>query len=366
MLNNSEFKVDLNNIHRNRKPGISGMLRVKNDAEFLEESVESCIDALDELIIVYNDCEDESPEIINRLASRYPDKIRVYNYLPKVFGGRITKEEYDFIKKQPENSPHLLSNYCNYALSKTTRTHAMKIDADQIYYTDLLKTLCNNVRSASLIKISPKDLLTFYKIARKMQHYTWRLGDNTAEEFKRYRTTLEILCGKGILSVALSGLNIFMNKEGIYSPQGKITGKLNILPQFNGTSDYLLFKVNKNTCFFPYEDPSYGTFTSSKYNFIEGFRGAARGFSWGLIWWHLNSMRRNIYIEQIENFNTHPDTFIDLNCFMDLSTQEIETRFNPELVSKDMGTQYLFYWENCRNEIPQIDFKEKILANILT
>ncbi|MFR8356017.1 MAG: hypothetical protein ACLVEJ_10415 [Parabacteroides sp.] len=37
---------------------------VKNDAEFLSDCIESCIDALDELIICYQDCTDNAPEII--------------------------------------------------------------------------------------------------------------------------------------------------------------------------------------------------------------------------------------------------------------------------------------------------------------
>ena len=49
------------------KRGVSGIMRVKNDAEFIKASVESCIDALDELIIVYNDCSDNSPQVIEEM-----------------------------------------------------------------------------------------------------------------------------------------------------------------------------------------------------------------------------------------------------------------------------------------------------------
>lgn len=43
--------------------GVSGIMRVKNYAAFIEASIDSCINALDELIIVYNDCSDNSPEL---------------------------------------------------------------------------------------------------------------------------------------------------------------------------------------------------------------------------------------------------------------------------------------------------------------
>ena len=43
--------------------GLSGLMRVKDDALTLEASIDSCIDGLDELIITYNDCTDNSAEI---------------------------------------------------------------------------------------------------------------------------------------------------------------------------------------------------------------------------------------------------------------------------------------------------------------
>lgn len=48
--------------------GVSGIMRVKNDAEFIEECIDSCIDALDELIIVHNGCTDNSPLLIEKNA----------------------------------------------------------------------------------------------------------------------------------------------------------------------------------------------------------------------------------------------------------------------------------------------------------
>ena len=36
----------------NKSNGITGLMRVKNDKDFIERCVESCIGALDELVIV--------------------------------------------------------------------------------------------------------------------------------------------------------------------------------------------------------------------------------------------------------------------------------------------------------------------------
>lgn len=55
-------------------------MRVRNEGNFIHDCVESCIDALDELIVVYNDCTDNSAEEIKKVAAKYPDKIRYYAY----------------------------------------------------------------------------------------------------------------------------------------------------------------------------------------------------------------------------------------------------------------------------------------------
>lgn len=56
--------------------GVSGLLRVKNDAEFLELCIDSCIDALDELIISYQKCDDDAPEIIEKRDYNIPIRLR--------------------------------------------------------------------------------------------------------------------------------------------------------------------------------------------------------------------------------------------------------------------------------------------------
>ena len=75
---NSEFFVDRSFLVRERPVGVTGLLRVKNDAEFLSLCIDSCIDALDELVIVYQACDDDSPKIIEQKRQQYPDKIRSF------------------------------------------------------------------------------------------------------------------------------------------------------------------------------------------------------------------------------------------------------------------------------------------------
>jgi len=67
-----------------RAPGISGFMRLKNEAAYLDRAIASHLPGLDELIIVFNDCQDETPDICAAWASRQPDKVKVVEYEPKV------------------------------------------------------------------------------------------------------------------------------------------------------------------------------------------------------------------------------------------------------------------------------------------
>lgn len=354
----SQFRVDLGRIHLNRKPGISGMMRVKDDAEFIEDCVSSCIDALDELVIVYNDCSDNSPQIIRSVAEKFPDKIRVYNYEPKILCGALTKSQYERAKSLPDDSVELLSNYYNYALSRTTRTHVMKIDADQIYFTSLLKGLCDRIRSASLFKLTPADWVAFARLARSLRYLDWRPGESSRTEFYRYRKVLEYLCAKGLFAPALSGINIFRDPDGTeFVTQGLKTNGLNILGQFNGTADHLIFKVRKGTRFVPFDCSDYSRHTSAQYTYIEKLVGAPRALPWGFMWWHLNTMRARIYGRQLHNLKNHTASFVQRADFMMLTPEEIISRANPDFIPELAAVNYAFYWTFCKNEIPSAPVK---------
>lgn len=172
-----------------RKNGVSGMMRVKNDAEFIEQCVESCLPALDELVIVYNDCTDNSPQIIESLAKKYPEKIKAYNYTPEIFAWNLTEEKAKAILSGEIASENTLYGYYNYALSKTNYKYVMKIDADQIYFTQKLCNVCDLYRAKGnvilgyiylpiilLIKISLYITMYFKKKSRFFSNkYIWNI-----------------------------------------------------------------------------------------------------------------------------------------------------------------------------------------------
>ncbi|KLI48123.1 hypothetical protein SZ41_07615 [Brachyspira hyodysenteriae] len=131
IIKEKDFKV----LDEERPLGISGHLRVKDEAMSLAECIDSCIDALDELIITYNKSTDNTEEILKEYAQKYPDKIRLYYYKPNI----ILYDNNKYLEKFP--ILHNLCNYYNYGYIKIKYKYYMKIDADQIYFTDKLLSI---------------------------------------------------------------------------------------------------------------------------------------------------------------------------------------------------------------------------------
>ena len=46
------------------RPGLTGFMRAKNEGRFIGVCIDSVIDALDELIVVYNDCTDDTEAVL--------------------------------------------------------------------------------------------------------------------------------------------------------------------------------------------------------------------------------------------------------------------------------------------------------------
>ena len=67
-----------------REDGISLIVRVRNGEDFLRIAIESAIDQVDEIIVVFNESIDRTEEVLLELEEKYPEKIHLYKYLPFV------------------------------------------------------------------------------------------------------------------------------------------------------------------------------------------------------------------------------------------------------------------------------------------
>ena len=286
--NSEDYLVDMSFLKKERPVGVSGLLRVKNDAEFLSDCIDSCIGALDELIICYQDCTDNAPDIIRQKQRQYPDKIKVYYYAPPVFCHGLTEEETRDAFSLPDTSVHKLCNYYNYTLSKATYRYAMKIDSDQIYFAEKLKLFCEAYRKEGMVRISFGNYLVkfytkIYGIAVRKCPALFKVdllslipGVRSMVN-KQYEIYLlkEIINNKYALSLSGINLGYEQGRWGIYL--------LNKQP-FNGVTDHLIFRITENTF--------YTTYSGWKIP-IERMKYEAPMLLGGWFWYHLQGMREN-------------------------------------------------------------------------
>lgn len=127
----------LNELVNTRKSGVSGLMRVKNEEKTVRQSIESVIKVLDELVVIYHECVDNTLNILKEIASIYP-KVMLYEYKQHVIPANSGQYIDGF------NPAHSLANYYNFGLSKCTYNWFLKIDADQIYFEDELRNLINH------------------------------------------------------------------------------------------------------------------------------------------------------------------------------------------------------------------------------
>lgn len=318
------FRVDLSLIPKNRRLGVSGMMRVKNDAEFIEQSVKSCIDALDELVIVYNDCSDNSPEIINCLQKLYPSKIKVYEYKPFIYAWNLSSQQVHDIFSNSIPIENTLAGYYNFALSKTTCRYVMKIDADQIYIGSILNELCECYRASKVIKPSLiNDKISLFSL-RILLSLSVRCNIsisllNQKRIYRKYYTKLLKYIAFNKPDVSLSGINIVYSKNSdIYIPiETKIISEsedLNL--PYNGEGDHPLFLVTDKTYFLPKLDKQYNLTNKIGTSIIEQLYGLRKPWRLGVYWVHLNRCRRKNYTSNLKLLANNPSRFILFDKFV--------------------------------------------------
>lgn len=144
----ADLKVD------DRRPGVSGFMRIKNGEEYLEDTIRSHVDFFDEIVAVYNQCTDATEDILLSLQNEFGrDKIRVIEYTDPVHppGSEL------HAATSPE-SPNSLVNYYNFSLAATRCTHATKLDDDHIAIVDSTRAITDAIRAG---ETSPDEMLCF-------------------------------------------------------------------------------------------------------------------------------------------------------------------------------------------------------------
>ncbi len=127
---------------KKRQPGLSAMMRIKDEALFLEAAVKSIAPWVDEIVICLQGKQsDQTPEVAAELLIEYPYKVRVYHY---PFESRPNGPGHD---EQPQSSVSERAYFYNWCLSCTTHHHVMKWDGDMVaidYAGDQIKDALQN------------------------------------------------------------------------------------------------------------------------------------------------------------------------------------------------------------------------------
>lgn len=315
-----------------KKNRISGIMRIKNDGMFVEKCIESCIDALDELIIVHNDCTDNSVEEIEKMRVKYPDKIHRYEYPYRIYGINLTKNEYEDAKKLPEDSPHLLCTYCNFALSKVTSEYALKIDADQVYFSDQMKLWCDFIRNMqpqkktlqTIIGYGFQKYISLYRLLSIKCNRVLPLIPNWMLKifYPMYLSYAKYAFSHGEACLSLSGVNVLEdNGNTLISMGHKLDDFMSGFP-FNGEGDTVIFKNNEQTYFRKFVMDNYNTGATS-YSIIEQFCHPYRIMYIGFFWKHIRAMRPGVYERSLQLKKKDPTAYLSIDAFEKLSYKQI-------------------------------------------
>lgn len=119
-----DFKLQRRSTHA---PGVSAMLRIKNEASKITGCLSSIHDVFDEIIVVNNGSTDNTKDLVYAfIKSNGATNIYFYDY-PFIIA-RCGKEN----EETPENSVNSLAYYYNWCLSKCTKKWVFKWDGDMV------------------------------------------------------------------------------------------------------------------------------------------------------------------------------------------------------------------------------------------
>ena len=309
-----------------RKNGLSGLIRTRNEAPLLGPCIDSCIDALDELIVVCFDCTDNTMEVLEEKKRQYPDKLRVFEYNHKVLAFDLTQEEFELAKALPDDSPRLYGNLCNWGKSKARYKYLTKIDADQLYFADELKKWRDVCSGAVQLKWRISFIwgwlfMMYFSLYRRVSLRSgkpclWMIPDWLVRIlFKSYSDYSKWMLQRGKVLIALSGVNVFKDDRWYVTFDG-----VNIHPPYNGEGDTVIFKISDHTYWGKYyrEDRKPYSVTEVLVDTLN----RKRMFSYP-VWFHVHANRKYCCNKVKNTKDEHPECFVPIEDFPNMTYQQV-------------------------------------------
>lgn len=309
-----------------RKDGLSGLIRTRNEASLLGPCIDSCIDALDELIVICFDCTDNTLEVLEEKRRQYPDKLRVFEYNHKVLAFDLTQEEFELAKALPDDSPRLYGNLCNWGKSKARYKYLTKIDADQLYFADELKKWRDVCSGAVQLKWRISFIwgwlfMMYFSLYRRVSLRSgkpclWMIPDWLVRIlFKSYSDYSKWMLQRGKVLIALSGVNVFKDDRWYVTFDG-----VNIHPPYNGEGDTVIFKISDHTYWGKYyrEDRKPYSVTEVLVDTLN----RKRMFSYP-VWFHVHANRKYCCDKVKKMKDEHPECFVPIEDFPNMTYRQV-------------------------------------------
>lgn len=321
------------NTDRKLKAGLSGIIRAKNEARFLSSCIDSCINALDELIVVYNDCSDDTETVLEEKRKQYPDKLKTYPFNHNILSHNLSKEEFEYAISLPEDSVRLHSTQCNYGLSMVSYEYAMKIDPDQIYFADEIakwRDICckNRMIKWNISFVAGWLFMVYISFYRRVSTKAgkpclWLIPDWLVSSIKKYYSGyIKWRLQKGSAAISFSGVNLFYDGEWTVP-----FDCYNVHPPYNGEGDTLLFQVSDRTFFIRNYNKDKRPYAVVEY-FSHPYRIIVADAP---IWFHLHANRAYCYDKVKATKEKHPELFLNPGDFVNMTYREIHAKMDSKV-----------------------------------
>lgn len=309
------MKTDYSNL----KNGLTGLMRTRNEGPLLEACIDSCINALDELIVVHFECTDNTLEILEKKKAQYPDKLRVFEYKHEVLSFDLSREQFEYAMALPDDSPRLYHNLCNFGLSQSRYKYVMKIDADQIYFEDEIKKWRDVCSGDLRIRRNVGLILgwlfmMYFTVYRRLSSQLskpclWMLPDWFARiMYGPYQKYAMWRLKHGTACISFSGLNVFKDNKWY---------ALFVYPPYNGEGDHIIFKCS--------DDTYYVRRYSSKapYSVTDNFHNPYKIMFGRPAWFHLNANRTQSWSKYKKTKEERPESFVPIKDFVQMPYKEV-------------------------------------------
>jgi glycosyltransferase involved in cell wall biosynthesis len=149
-------------------PGLTAVMRLKNEARSLPFVLPALLRAVDRVIVVDNDSDDGTPDVVGRIAAEHEagDRVEVKSYPFRV--SRCGPEHL----RTPPDSVHSLAYFYNWSFSGVRTAYSLKWDGDMVLTEDgiaALRRLAWQLEDAEAIVVIPRHPL--YVLDERMAYF---------------------------------------------------------------------------------------------------------------------------------------------------------------------------------------------------